>query len=890
MGCTCSRDSRAVADPEGEAPDKMRRNLPDDAAKPASKRAAGPSGSQHQQAGGDARGESPPPSDRERRGTLSSPSGHDTTLFVHGHAFGSKYLDALRDTGSDNPCLDMLMIGDFGKDLDDEKAVVMAVAMRRVGLIEKLTVVANLGDSVMRARLAKGTVNALGAHDVRVGVGSDGGRPNEEIHEYEFMACPYLAPESELHPQGGHELAFRALEEAKAAGRQLAIVLNSAMTDMAAMIDDPRWEQLAPGVISSVVVMGGVREDADGRVRLDPTAANNTFDLPSSTKMHERLQADERIRFAIVTRHCASACQMPRCAFDGSLHPVALRLTAVAKPSLQKLWERTHRSQQAREQCKDALPMRCDPAWFCDTFLQEGAPASMGPADDIWPYVRGFNEYDGLATVVAATISHPALFELFFKPSICPHTGTVVVGRTSADQGILNSAKASEMLHDLVVNAFERRFRRGLRVEIRGTGKHAQEWHLAILARPRRGQGPDSWVAISHLEALGHLAGSTEKTVHLAASTEGLNWRMVQSLGDQEPVFNDQAMGIRYRTITLSEGHSVRAMPFFHSQAAWEELRHGFSTQPGDIFSTGYLSSGNLLCQCAALTLLAGGDASAVDLNVDGGLKAGNLLFLELAISRGQIGAQPPPHHDIPLAPLLVPADARVASAAADPHKIDQLPPASRVFKSHMPPRGLPCRLAADGVGLPAGLKIVHPVRDPRDVCVAAFEFLKLDGSGSGSGDVDMKWDQWVEGFISGKAPWGGWLQQNKEWWDASRQQPEQVLWTTFEDCVANPTQEVRRIADFLGLQLPPERLEATARAITIGEMEKRYTPEHPGLLKERRTTGEAREHFSAAQLEQFDEHVIQPALDCGMRLRLSSPSRAVAPSERAVGGSERRV
>jgi len=233
--------------------------------------------------------------------------------------------------------VDMLMIGDFGKDQDDEKALVMAVAMRRVGLIERLTVVANLGDSVMRARLAKGTVNALGAHDVRVGVGSDGGRPNEEIHEYEFMACPYLAPESELHPQGGHELAFRALEEAKAAGRQLAIVLNSAMTDMAAMLDDPRWEQLAPSVISSVVVMGGAREDADGRVRLDPTAANNTFDLPSATKMHERLQADPRIRFAIVTRHCASACQMPRCAFDGSLHPVALRLTAVAKPSLQKV-------------------------------------------------------------------------------------------------------------------------------------------------------------------------------------------------------------------------------------------------------------------------------------------------------------------------------------------------------------------------------------------------------------------------------------------------------------------------------------------------------------------------------------------------------------------------
>ena len=36
-------------------------------------------------------------------------------------------------------------------------------------------------------------------------------------------------------------------------------------------------------------------------------------------------------------------------------------------------------------------------------------------------------------------------------------------------------------------------------------------------------------------------------------------------------------------------------MPFFLSQAGWEELRTGFSTQPGDIFSTGYLSSGNIV-------------------------------------------------------------------------------------------------------------------------------------------------------------------------------------------------------------------------------------------------------------------------------------------------------
>eukprot|EP00662_Eupelagonemidae_sp_cell21_P008345 gene8345-7251_t len=40
----------------------------------------------------------------------------------------------------------MIMVGDFGKDQDDEKALGMAIALRRVGLIGELSVVANLGE------------------------------------------------------------------------------------------------------------------------------------------------------------------------------------------------------------------------------------------------------------------------------------------------------------------------------------------------------------------------------------------------------------------------------------------------------------------------------------------------------------------------------------------------------------------------------------------------------------------------------------------------------------------------------------------------------------------------------------------------------------------------
>ena len=186
----------------------------------------------------------------------------------------------------------------------------MATVMRRTGLIGEMTVVANLGDNYMRARLAKGTLNALGAHDVRVAKGSDGGQANEEIHDYEFAHVPYLAPESELDERGGHELIFAALSEARKKSHKITIVLNSALTDMAMVLRDERWDAVAPGVVSHIVLMGGIARVEQDKIAIDESAANNAFDLKSSRFVYERLLADDRFEVIVVTRHAASACQV----------------------------------------------------------------------------------------------------------------------------------------------------------------------------------------------------------------------------------------------------------------------------------------------------------------------------------------------------------------------------------------------------------------------------------------------------------------------------------------------------------------------------------------------------------------------------------------------------
>merc|ERR1712008_536508 len=254
---------------------------------------------------------------------------------------------------------------------------------------------------------------------------------------------------------GGHELIFQALQHAKKLNHEVCIILNSSLTDMAAVIDDPRWEH-AKAVVSCVVAMGGVVFDDDGKPRMDDKAANNAFDVKSATRVYEHLQEASwpSPKFLVVSRFAAGACQMPRKALDGAGHPVALRFVGVSEPGLQKLWERSHRTKEEREEAKDALPMRCDPAWFKGTFLREDIPETLGAKDRMWEYVKGFNEYDGLTAIVGITACCPGVLSEFFDPHSYDGSNLQVVGVSAEEHNIVDPPRMSELLHDCLVRSF----------------------------------------------------------------------------------------------------------------------------------------------------------------------------------------------------------------------------------------------------------------------------------------------------------------------------------------------------------------------------------------------------------------------------------------------------
>jgi len=163
-------------------------------------------------------------------------------------------------------------------------------------------------------------------------------------------------------------------------------------------------------------------------------------------------------------------------------------------------------------------------------------------------------------------------------------------------------------------------------------------------------------------------------------------------------------------------------------------------------------------------------------------------------------------------------------------------------------------------------------IRDPHDSCVSVYNQALADDS------VGCKqWDDWCWTYAEGKAmPWGGWLHQNKQWWDAHQRHPEQVLWVTFEECKADPRSAVRRVAAFLGMEgVSDEVLAKTVDAIEFATM-KRHLERHGTLRdgggKASTVDGKQLSEFSKKQRQRFHQTLVVPAHEYGVPFQSAAP------------------
>ncbi|MCC7530401.1 MAG: nucleoside hydrolase [Candidatus Melainabacteria bacterium] len=355
----------------------------------------------------------------------------------------------------------LLIVGDFGKDLDDEDTVLFLTGeqrhrrqtqleffstpgSRKQDLFELKAVIANLAPPIKRAQLAKGTLKLLGQPNVPVGIGTDcKNSPNG--HDHEFAKVTYMADVEEL--EDGRELLIRTLEGAE--DNSITLVLISGMTDIAVILRE--HADLFKAKVESVAIMGGVEVeketnkvviDQDGYMIPD-SAANNKFDMDSAIFTYRRIQ-ELGIKMVILTRAAAYACKVPRSFYDelaATGHPVGIKLRNSQQGSIESLWQRA--CLPADDEGRAKLPNRCDKDWFCNTFCGGKGKDRTG-IDSIWDLIQSFNLYDPM-TLIAAV---PELRERFYDPTVVKvgETEHLVIGVCDAVSGVKDAEALAQYM------------------------------------------------------------------------------------------------------------------------------------------------------------------------------------------------------------------------------------------------------------------------------------------------------------------------------------------------------------------------------------------------------------------------------------------------------------
>jgi hypothetical protein len=172
--------------------------------------------------------------------------------------------------------------------------------------------------------------------------------------------------------------------------------------------------------------------------------------------------------------------------------------------------------------------------------------------------------------------------------------------------------------------------------------------------------------------------------------------------------------------------------------------------------------------------------------------------------------------------------------------------PRPRYFKSHEAYR-------------PEYRRVVFIVRDPRDVAVSYFHFVKK----LRQLPLEATMDDFIETFIAGRIdPYGSWGENVGSWLGARRGSKDFIV-VRYEDLMENTELQVTRIAEMLSLNVNPAALSRAvenSRADRMREMEQNQRSKHKDLKTGRAdipfvraaTTGQWQSALSAENARQI--------------------------------------
>ncbi|XP_062570635.1 sulfotransferase 6B1-like [Saccostrea cucullata] len=173
--------------------------------------------------------------------------------------------------------------------------------------------------------------------------------------------------------------------------------------------------------------------------------------------------------------------------------------------------------------------------------------------------------------------------------------------------------------------------------------------------------------------------------------------------------------------------------------------------------------------------------------------------------------------------------------------RMDSLP-SPRILYTHLPVHFLP----EDHIK--NGRKIIHIVRDPRDIAVSAYyHFLNVPFF---KDYLPTDWNSHLSDFMSGNFMYGEWCQYELQWEKFSKS--GNVLVLRYEDMKSDEVKYVRRIAEYLGIPCDKEAAVRIASDCHILKLRERKKSGRLGFIYRKGEVGDWKNHFSSAQEKQF--------------------------------------
>jgi hypothetical protein len=242
-------------------------------------------------------------------------------------------------------------------------------------------------------------------------------------------------------------------------------------------------------------------------------------------------------------------------------------------------------------------------------------------------------------------------------------------------------------------------------------------------------------------------------------------------------------------------------------------------------------------------------EPSAADVFICSYFKSGTNWTMHIAQQIAFRGAARFEHvHDVVAWPE-VPARMRMAVPVEDDRPRAASPTGLRVIKTH---------LALDAIPYSPAAHYVAVVRDPKDVFVSSYHFLRAVGLGRAMPTVR----RWLDVYLSPDTALGSWAAHLQSYWSV-RDRPN-VLFLTYEQMRADLPGAVDKIAKLMGVELTAAERAAVIEQCTFEHMKKigaKFDPAGPpwarpkGSMMRRGERGKSNELLSSADQKRIDDY-----------------------------------